>query len=123
MTFRYARHTNNLQAVTEFYTDIIGLSKLGEFNSHDGYDGVFLGKPTMDWHLEFTESEHEARHTPDEDDLLVFYFDTEEEIDQIKKRMATANIPVQTSKNPYWNRRGTQVNDSDGFGVILTLKK
>lgn len=31
MKFRYARHTSNLAALEKFYTEIIGLQKLGGF--------------------------------------------------------------------------------------------
>ena len=33
MNFRYARHTNNLEPLIEFYTEIVGLEKLGEFKN------------------------------------------------------------------------------------------
>ncbi|BBI65852.1 hypothetical protein PKHYL_00430 [Psychrobacter sp. KH172YL61] len=45
MKFRYARHTNNLGTLIDFYQNIIGLEKLGGFKDHNGYDGVFLGFP------------------------------------------------------------------------------
>ncbi|AOY44171.1 MULTISPECIES: hypothetical protein [Psychrobacter] len=48
MKFRYARHTNNLGTLIDFYQNIIGLEKLGGFKDHNGYDGVFLGFPDQD---------------------------------------------------------------------------
>ena len=41
MKFRYARHTNNLDTLIDFYQNVIGLEKLGGFKDHNGYDGVF----------------------------------------------------------------------------------
>ena len=34
MKFRYARHTNNLVSIIEFYTEIIGLEIIGQFENH-----------------------------------------------------------------------------------------
>jgi hypothetical protein len=44
MTFRFARHTNNLEQLKSFYIYILGLELLGGFENHNGYDGVFIGK-------------------------------------------------------------------------------
>lgn len=119
MTFRYARHTDNLEILEDFYTTILGLEKLGGFKDHDGYNGVFLGLPDRDWHLEFTQSNEKAIHTPDPDDLLVFYTQTEEEFIEIKKRIEDNRIELRISKNPYWRKHGIEIEDPDGFGVVI----
>lgn len=31
-----------------------GLTRIGHFEDHDGFDGVMLGHPLQTWHLEFT---------------------------------------------------------------------
>jgi len=121
MKFRYARHTNNLDIITDFYQNIIGLEKLGGFKDHNGYDGVFLGFPDQDWHMEFTYSANKANHHPDRDDLIVFYLDSEEEIQTIIVKAKQADILPITSQNPYWNKNGIELTDPDGFGVILTI--
>ena len=84
MKFRLARHTNSLPPLVEFYTQNLELEILGEFKSHDNYDGVFLGKKGMDWHLEFTVSDDRPQHQSDEDDLLVFYVDNDAEFNRIQ---------------------------------------
>ena len=56
MTFRYARHTTDLKQIERFYTEIVGLEKLGGFEKHNNYDGLFLGHKNSNWHLEFTTS-------------------------------------------------------------------
>lgn len=122
MKFRYARHTNNLNALTRFYTEVIGLELLGTFENHDNYNGIFLGYPSNDWHLEFTQSNTPAQHSPDEDDLLVFYVSSREEVDAIQKDAAREGSPTVVSKNPYWQQHGVQINDPDGYGVIVTVK-
>lgn len=121
MKFRYARHTNNLDSLISFYQNIIGLKKLGGFKDHNGYDGVFLGLPNQDWHLEFTYSNNKADHHPDRDDLIVFYLDSEEEVQTIIDRAKQADILPITSQNPYWHENGIELTDPDGFGMILTV--
>lgn len=122
MTLRYARHTNQLEKLINFYTEVLGLEKRGGFENHEGYDGVFLGLPEHDWHLEFTQSEEPAMHTPDPDDLLVFYVQSDEEFAEIKKRIAEKRIPIRKSKNPYWTQHGLEIEDPDGFGVVVYRK-
>lgn len=51
---RIARPTDRLEAVTAFYVDGLGLPRLGGFEGHDGYDGVFIGLPGTPYHLELT---------------------------------------------------------------------
>jgi catechol 2,3-dioxygenase-like lactoylglutathione lyase family enzyme len=42
MQLRVARHTERLDEVVAFYRDGIGLTEIGGFRDHDGYDGTFL---------------------------------------------------------------------------------
>ena len=121
MKFRYARHTDKLKTITEFYTKVLGFKILGSFENHSKYNGVFLGLDDLDWHLEFTESANPAEHHPDADDLIVFYLNAQEEINTIKKKAGDYNTPIVKSKNPYWQANGIELRDPDNFGVILTL--
>jgi len=73
MTFRFARHTNNLEKIKSFYIDILGLELLGKFENHDGYDGLFIGKNNENWHLEFTKSNEIVTFNFGDEDILVFY--------------------------------------------------
>ncbi|MBK8623973.1 MAG: hypothetical protein IPN79_20030 [Saprospiraceae bacterium] len=54
MNFRYARHTTDLQNITNFYTDVVGLSILGSFENHDGCDGIFFRVFRKGIGIEFT---------------------------------------------------------------------
>ena len=54
MELRVARHTERLAEVVEFYRDGIGLTEIGGFHGHNGYDGVFLAIPGSGAHLELT---------------------------------------------------------------------
>lgn len=123
MKFRSARHTGNLSAITAFYTDILGLTVLGSFTGHDGYDGIFLGLPGENWHLEFTATAEPPKHHPDDDDLLVFYPASMEDYTALLERFADYNIPAQEPKNPYWKANGTLFHDPDGFGVMVVRPK
>lgn len=123
MKLRYARHTNGLIPIIKFYTQVIGLEILGQFENHSNYDGVFLGFPKMDWHLEFTKSNEPTSHKPDNDDVLVFYFKTQKEISTIILNAELLGFHPVTSKNPYWKINGIEIKDPDGFGVILALSK
>ena len=120
MQFRAARHTNDLKAITEFYTKVLGLQVLGSFEDHDGYNGVFLGMPGESWHLEFTQSEDAAQHMPDADDLLVLYPATRAGYEAIRQRIADAGLSLLKAQNPYWQRHGLHVADPDGFGVVIS---
>lgn len=123
MILRVARHTNNLQAITKFYTDIIGLHILGSFNNHAGYNGIFLGKEKWNWHLELTESGEKSAAVPDADDLLVFYPSTQLEYDAIMQRIEAGGIEKLVARNPYWRENGVLVRDMDGFGVMISHNK
>ena len=120
MTFRYARHTNNLEQLKSFYIDVLGLELLGGFENHDGYNGIFLGKQDENWHLEFTQSDEVANHTFDDDDLLVFYPNSKLEFELLKEKLEHHLIQFVKSKNPYWNENGIQFLDPDGFGIVIS---
>jgi catechol 2,3-dioxygenase-like lactoylglutathione lyase family enzyme len=123
MTFRYARHTNDLEALKGFYTSFLGLQVLGDFRGHEGYDGVFLGWEGADWHLEFTSSTEKPMHQFDADDLLVFYFNSSMEIMAVVERLRRNNIPEVEAKNPYWKSNGHTFTDPDGQRIVVSLKQ
>lgn len=123
MILRIARHTDKLDKIIRFYVDILGLEILGDFKNHDGYDGIFIGKPNKDWHLEFTISQENPQHIFDEDDILVFYPNTHEELDSIMNKIRENNFEIKQSKNPYWNINGILINDFDNHNVIISPLK
>ena len=92
MKFRLARHTNRLDQLKDFYVNLIGLSVLGEFKNHSGYDGVFIGNANLDWHLEFTQTGELVDHKFDEDDILVFYPETHSEYDNLLERINSLQV-------------------------------
>ena len=124
MTFRWARHTNQLNVIKIFYTDVLGLEVLGSFINHQGYDGVFLGKSEENWHIEFTQSEDNASHAFDEDDLIVFYPNSQSEWEQLQSRLIQNNIQFIEAKNPYWNDQTISNSkmflDPDGYRIVIS---
>lgn len=121
MKFRYARHTTGLDTLTKFYTNIVGLQKLGGFEQHSNYDGVFLGLENLDWHLEFTVSPDKPKSTFDEDDALVFYVASKEELENKRTFLHNKGITLLKPKNPYWEANGIMIEDPDGFNIIFSV--
>lgn len=123
MTFRFARHTNDLELLKSFYIDILGLELLGGFENHNGYDGVFLGKPNENWHLEFTKSDEVNSFNFDEDDILVFYPNSKLEYEAIHEQLKHLSVKTIEAKNPYWNEQGTMFLDPDGYRIVISHLK
>jgi len=116
MQVRFARHTKRLEAVVRFYRDGLGLPELGGFAGHDGYDGVFLGLPDTDAHLEFTSGGDHEPPAPHPETLLVPYLGGWEAAWAACELVGGA--PVEPA-NPYWARHGLTIEDPDGFRVVL----
>jgi catechol 2,3-dioxygenase-like lactoylglutathione lyase family enzyme len=123
MTLRVARHTNDLKKIEDFYLNILGFERLGGFQNHNNYDGVFIGKSDLDWHFEFTQSAEKVNHTFDEDDVTVLYPATISEYDNFINSLIDNNICFITSKNPFWNQNGKMFLDPDGFRIVISNLK
>jgi catechol 2,3-dioxygenase-like lactoylglutathione lyase family enzyme len=113
---RVARHTERLGEVVAFYCDGIGLTEIGGFRDHDGYDGVFLAVPGTEAHLELTASGRHGAPEPHPESLLVLYLDDDRAVESILARLGVD--PVRPA-NPYWAEHGVTVEDPDGFRVVL----
>ena len=120
MTFRFARHTNDLEQIKSFYIDILGFELLGGFENHNDYDGIFIGKSNENWHLEFTKSEEIVLFDFNKDDNLVFYPNSKMEFDFIMNKIQSKKIEFIKAKNPYWNENGKMILDPDGYRVIIS---
>lgn len=123
MIFRYARHTSNLEKLIYFYTSIFDFKILGEFKNHDGYDGAFLGKENLNWHIELTQNGEKPNSTFDEDDILVFYPESKEEYDSIIENLKKYEVPILKPKNPYWKENGICFEDCDHYKIVLSPLK
>lgn len=120
MKIRVARHTNDLDKIKTFYTTVLGFEVLGSFENHDSYDGLFLGKPNLDWHLEFTKSNEIVDFNYNEDDILVFYPNTILEYNHLIENVLSNSIELITSNNPYWNLNGKMFLDPDGYRIVIS---
>src|SRR5215475_10838842 len=116
MQVRFARHTARLEEIVRFYGDGLGLSELGRFEGHDGYDGVFFALPGTDAHLEFTSGGNHGAPRPHTETLLVLYLGDAQAVEMIRLRVGSE--PVEAA-NPYWRTKGVMLTDPDGFRVVL----
>lgn len=123
MKFRFARHTNNLENIKSFYIKVLGFELLGSFENHDNYNGIFIGKPQFDWHLEFTQSNEIVNFEFNEDDALVLYPEDISKYNDLINSIEKHNINFIKAKNPYWNENGKMILDPDGYRIIISNLK
>jgi catechol 2,3-dioxygenase-like lactoylglutathione lyase family enzyme len=116
MEVRVARHTERLDEVVEFYRDGLGLTEVGSFHDHDGYEGAFLEIPGTMAHLEFTAGGRCDAPTPHPESLLVLYLGDEDAVSTVAARLGVEPV---APANPYWAERGMTFEDPDGFRVVL----
>ena len=119
-TIRVARPTDHLDEVVKFYTEGVGLTVIGSFQNHAGFDGVMLGRAGSSYHLEFTHAQGQTvGRAPTEENLLVFYLPEEQEWRAAIDRMEAAGYRPVKSFNPYWDSRGRTFEDPDGYRIVL----
>ncbi|RKR05381.1 glyoxalase/bleomycin resistance protein/dioxygenase superfamily protein [Flavobacterium sp. 90] len=123
MFLRVARHTDDLERIVNFYVDILGFELLGDFQNHNNYDGVFVGKSGLDWHFEFTKSHEKANHTFDQDDVIVLYPKSIIDYDVLISQLLHNNISIITASNPFWNENGKMFLDPDGYRIVVSPLK
>ena len=120
LILRVTRPSDNLEGLLTFYQGGLGLSLLGKFEDHDGFDGIILGTENAPYHLEFTRARgHAAGRAPTKDNLLVFYIPGRNEWELAVRRMRDAGYEPVASFNPYWDRDGLTFEDPDGYRVVL----
>jgi catechol 2,3-dioxygenase-like lactoylglutathione lyase family enzyme len=116
MQVRVARHTDRLDEVVAFYRDGLGLTEVGGFRDHDGYDGVFLEVPGTGTHLELTAGGGHGAPEPHPETLLVLYLGDDAAVRRVAARLGADPI---APANPYWAQHGLTFADPDGFRVVL----
>ncbi|MFD2639992.1 VOC family protein [Piscibacillus salipiscarius] len=117
---RVARPTDQLKEVVRFYKEGLGLSEIGHFEGHRGYEGVILGLPGTDYHLEFTQHvDGSPCPAPSKDNLLVFYIENKQEIDKLANRLEGMGYPEVEPENDYWKEQGVTIEDPDGWRIVL----
>ncbi|MEP7246279.1 MAG: VOC family protein [Gammaproteobacteria bacterium] len=117
---RIARPTNQLDRVIAFYRDGLGLPELYRFTAHDGYDGIMLGLPGAQYHLEFTQRVGDGPClAPSKDNLIVLYIPDRGELERLRKRLEDQGYPSVTPENPYWLGQSVTIEDPDGWRIVL----
>ncbi|MGD6795980.1 VOC family protein [Metabacillus indicus] len=121
---RVARPTNNLQEIVRFYGEGLGLKQIGQFQDHEGYDGVMFGMPDASCHLEFTQHiDGSPCPAPTKDNLLVFYIPNKDEIQHMHSHLTTMGYKTVEPENPYWKESGITIEDPDGWRIVLMCTK
>jgi len=117
---RVARPTNNPDEMIRFYKDGLGFKILSFFENHDSFDGIILGHPTMDYHIEFTSQKGiTVPPAPTKENLLVFYIPDKNEWKNVIERMIGLGYNPVKSENPYWDAKGKTFEDADQYRVVL----
>lgn len=120
MQVRVSRPTRDLAAARRFYGELLGLPVVSSFEGHDGYDGVIFGLPDASRQLELVWHEH-AAPAPTEEDQLVFYLGSEEEVASKAARLRAAGLELRDAVNPYWGKNGgVCFVDPDGYWFVLS---
>jgi len=110
-----------LPEVVRFYTEGVGLPRLGGFEDRAEYSGVFIGLPGAEYHLEFTEHvDGSPGPAPTRDTLLVLYVRQAAGQRAILRRLAALGYEPVEPENPYWLTIGAvTVEDPDGWRLVL----
>ena len=117
---RFARPTDNLDDLLQFYQTGLGLNVLYQFADHNGFDGIMLGHAGSQYHFEFTRAHgHAAGRASSEDNLLVFYLPNRPVWEAAVARMVAAGFTPVPAFNCYWDERGATFEDPDGYRVVL----
>lgn len=120
MHLRVARPVSDLARSTAMYRDGLGLTVLGTFSDHDGFDGAMLGTAGAGYHLELTHCRtHPVAPSPTPEDLLVFYLPDATAWQAALARLQAAGFVAVAPFNPYWAARGRTFADPDGYRVVL----
>ena len=117
---RVAHPTNDIASITEMYCKGLHFKVLGKFEDHDGFDGIMLGHPEAQYHLEFTHQRgYKAEINPGPEELLVFYIKNFQEWSEMCETAEAAGFISVRSHNPYWDENGKTFVDVDGYRIVL----
>ena len=120
MQIRVARPTRDLDAARRFYGEGLGLPVVASFEDHDGYSGLVFGLPDASRQLELVWHEA-AAPSPTEEDQLVLYLGSAEEVATAASRLRAAGPEPRQAVNPYWGQNGgVCFVDPDGYWVVLS---
>ncbi len=118
---RFARQTNRLAALKQFYCEGLSLQVLSEFHGHDGYDGLILGLPDRSYQLEFVQHEDGSGGTaPNPENLLVFYIPSVDSVQRVSEKLVGMGYARVRAENSYWEQHNAiTIEDPDRWRVVL----
>ena len=117
---RVARPVTDVVVTKTMYCDGLNFQLLGEFCNHDGFDGIMLGSPSMNYHFEFTKCEgHKVTPSSTPEDLIVFYEADEITWTERCDLLTQAGFRQVKSFNPYWDVHGRTFQDADGYRMVI----
>jgi catechol 2,3-dioxygenase-like lactoylglutathione lyase family enzyme len=120
MQIRVTRPTRDLERVSAFYRDAVGLPVLSSSDEHYGYSGVILGVPDATRQLELV-FHAEVEPSPTTEDQLVLYLGSTAAVAARAATIEAAGHEPQLPPNPYWTREGAiAFVDPDGYWLILS---
>ena len=123
---RLARPTVDLRRIRTFYEHVVGMTVLGDFADHDGFDGVIFGLFGGRTQLELVHSPHHDVPSPSAEDALVLYHDSVDAAAELTARLRAGGAHEvaadDATLNPYWPRTGSTVFvDPDGYRLIVSV--
>jgi catechol 2,3-dioxygenase-like lactoylglutathione lyase family enzyme len=121
---RIARPSRDLAAAERFWVGGLGLEV--QFRTDESAEGdhalLMVGWPGAAWHLELVGDPHgETPPAPTDEDLLVLYLDGEAGED-VLTRLTEAGGTRVAARNPYWDRWGITIEDTDGYRLVLSTR-
>ena len=118
--FRITHPSDNLERVTTFYRDGLGLPVIFSYMDDAEYDGVMFGLPSRQYNLEITRHKDDGPcPQPSPDALLVFYLLDKTAIMEATERLALLGYHPVTPRNSYWATQGVTFADPDGWHFVL----
>ena len=117
---RVARPVSDLDTTQKMYCKGLDMQVLGQFLDHQGFDGVMIGSPSMQYHFEFTRCRHhQVIPSPTPEDIVVFYEpDNVQWVVRCEQLLSAGFIQVE-SFNPYWDAHGKTFQDLDGYRIVI----
>jgi hypothetical protein len=120
MQMRIARPVTSLARSAAMYARGLGLVEIGRFEDHQGFDGIMLGLPGLQYHFELTHCRtHPVAPAPTPEDLVVFYIGERGEWERACAAMRAAGFREVESFNPYWAKKGRTFEDPDRYRIVL----
>lgn len=118
---RIARQTDKLEEIRRFYVEGLGLPIIGQFQAHAGYDGLMIGLPDANYHLEFVQHEHGSPgKSPNKENLLVFYIADANAVDAMAQKLQSMGYQRVSSENPWWDaHQAITIEDPDEWRIVL----